>query len=151
MRKRRKLRYYRPPLLYITTLRCMPPLVVVHITNNKSKPRIVFPVLPAGDGPLIYGRGATLIPHDCCPRHFHPQYSMIDLLSVHGIHLSENLLETSLSHSQHALLRLTTQHSARPLRRSSDLHCCTDALRCTRTSLRAYTRCCTCAPRTNDG
>ena len=31
---------------------------------------------------------------------------------------------------------------------SSDLRWCTDALRCTRTSLRAYTRGCTCVPRT---
>ena len=45
----------------------------------------------------------------------------------------------------------TTQHSARPLRCSSDLDRCSDALRCTRTSLRAYTRYFTCALRTVDG
>ena len=38
-----------------------------------------------------------------------------------------------------------------PLHCSSNLHCCTDALRCTHTLLRAYAHCCTSALRTTDG
>ena len=51
----------------------------------------------AGVGPLTYSIRATLVQHDCCTQHYHPQFSMIDLLSVYHIQV---LLKTSLSHSQ---------------------------------------------------
>ena len=46
----------------------------------------------AGVGRLTYSIGATLIQHDSYPQHYQPQYSMIDLLTVNYIHLSELLL-----------------------------------------------------------
>ena len=49
-------------------------------------------MLAAGVGPLTYGIPLTLIQHDCYLQHYHLQYSMIDLLSVYHMHLSELLL-----------------------------------------------------------
>ena len=41
---------------------------------------------------LAYSIGATLVQQDCCPQHHQPQHSMIELLHVYDIHLSELLL-----------------------------------------------------------
>ena len=46
-------------------------------------------VLPAGDVPHTYGIDAALVQHNCCPQHFRLQNSILDVLSVYSIHLSE--------------------------------------------------------------
>ena len=97
----------------------------------------------ASVGPLTYHIGATFIQQDCYPRHYQLQHITIDVLTADSTYTWPSFSCRRHCPAAKAYLLLTTQHSTHPHHCSSDLHCCTDALRCKRTSLRAYARCCT--------